>query len=268
MKANLFLLLLSQCLFAFLSLQLLSSCNSKSNSSSFAKMDSTLIVQNQFEADLEDFGDQVNYNKHYNQGVSATVFALMQKVYPMDSFAGIEAKIKLLSSDKTIQDGFLNIVCNSNKGGKNLLQFTLYSLCHNAQTALRVTDYCYQRFRLTELYNSRNVIDQQTSSVETNVIDPAVIDTSVIDTASSNENSFANSADSIRKNSYVVIVAKSYFHSSAERGSVKRSYLIKGNIVSLRSSQGNFCYVEFIGANHKITRGWILISDLKREIYQ
>jgi hypothetical protein len=62
----------------------------------------------------------------------------------------------------------------------------------------------------------------------------------------------------------VVVVRKTYFYSSPEEGSQKKSFLIEGDRIMVEKSQRNFVRVTFTNeANGKVTSGWIKSDDLE-----
>lgn len=61
----------------------------------------------------------------------------------------------------------------------------------------------------------------------------------------------------------IVKVKKSYFHSTTDYTSRKQSYIIEGDSVLIERKQDDFSYVAYKSKLGKVTRGWILTTDLK-----
>ena len=56
---------------------------------------------------------------------------------------------------------------------------------------------------------------------------------------------------------------KTFFHNSPNEASVRKAYLIAGDLVTVLEEKNNFGYVEYINSNNgKVTTGWIKMSDL------
>jgi hypothetical protein len=66
---------------------------------------------------------------------------------------------------------------------------------------------------------------------------------------------------------YIVSVPKSYFYQKPDAGSRQKTYLIKGNRVTLNIDSitaGNWVDVYYINPQNKEYRGYVLLSDLKK----
>ncbi len=55
--------------------------------------------------------------------------------------------------------------------------------------------------------------------------------------------------------------AKSYFYSEPNSAKRQKSYLVKGDVVAVVASQGEWLQIEYYSRNTKISRRWICSQD-------
>lgn len=69
----------------------------------------------------------------------------------------------------------------------------------------------------------------------------------------------------IKKEPWVAIkyinADKAYFYNDKADASKRKAYLLKGNIVYIEKTEGNWLYASYLNADQKATKGWIKTSD-------
>ena len=66
--------------------------------------------------------------------------------------------------------------------------------------------------------------------------------------------------------SFTVKVDKSYFFNSPDTKTIRKGYTVKGDIVEVQKSQDNFSYVVYTTASGNKITGWLLRSDLEKNV--
>jgi hypothetical protein len=72
------------------------------------------------------------------------------------------------------------------------------------------------------------------------------------------------SGNNFPSGNYTVKSENSYFHNSADEKSIRKSFLVKGDIILISKSDGDFAYGIYTSATGKQVTGWVLCADLEK----
>ncbi len=73
----------------------------------------------------------------------------------------------------------------------------------------------------------------------------------------------ANS-NTITSGIYTVKPDKSFFYNSADRSTIRKGYMVKGDIVNIQKVDGDFAYGIYTGSSGSQSTGWVLSADLEK----